>query len=1028
MARVFNNTISIGGKYSTEQRPIDDRLVVLRQSDLFSSETWENRGLYHGIPVCVINDTADNNGIYVLTNRDYYDKQLWDPTAENYNNEQRGWFRVGANTGQSGIVWVTFTKAAHSNGAMTCDKTYAEITAAISGGSAVIAQYQPAVQNYPKQYFTLPTYINANTLLFANMTPNSANEVLFVSMTSSAVTLAIEKDYAIPDVANNDGKVLVAVENGDRVEWQPLQQSQSTAGTLDTTNTASLTPDDDESLSGTIDLHKVAKTGSYNDLNDKPTIPAAQVNSDWNASSGVAEILNKPTIPTLRTMNHEQLTDSTLGDINIHDGFYFPNVVQDYDGNWYGAIILGDQVWLAENLRTKHFADGTLIADGLGILSYTTPYYIDYTGSNIPIEKRGLIYNWSAVMNGHPSVDTTPSNIKDIAPGNAQDGTGIWHIPSRQEFSKAWQYIYRQKRFTDAGNGSIAGSAKPVANIEYWRASSTPNTPGYEPDKNNSTGFNIYPAPSVDSNGDIETAFADIRSYFWTTSLQEAGDTTLVHTFGVSYNSTNNSSSAANQSYYYPIRCVCDLDPVQFRVWYINKYGSMQHHLPEEVQPDWNQSDNTKLDFIKNKPTIPDTVSGVNDGTNWTSLTIGNTTKAISSGGSSLPSQTGNGGKLLKTDGMDASWATLNSAIPVLTSPVRIWDLEPGIYMLPDSCVVYYNGATSTSSFTIGCGGILNVWWEYPSNDVKGFGIMTSNGSSSSGIRPDYYRCGYTRETSGTNYSISLGLTTSNYGSTPFGIYGISTISNLSDYSNAFVNNGKLQGKITSSTSNLPDSLLISGDVYCLLEVINVASLTGTSAAYNQLRQDLYLPSLQKHYYRICNYSNSTITPDTSVANADTKGWVEVIETLPIFSGNAGKVLAVNTNGDGVEWVAQSGGGGGLSNYNFTHTANTTISTSTTTITFAANTRGSQFITISDDLDITFVVNNSADNYLWIANSDTANDVDITINAVTYGGNNVINVYMPTDGISVLAGELCEIGIIATADGAFITSRNDLIA
>ena len=37
---------------------------------------------------------------------------------------------------------------------------------------------------------------------------------------------------------------------------------------------------------------------SYNDLTNKPVIPAAQVNSDWNAESGVAEILNKPTIPT----------------------------------------------------------------------------------------------------------------------------------------------------------------------------------------------------------------------------------------------------------------------------------------------------------------------------------------------------------------------------------------------------------------------------------------------------------------------------------------------------------------------------------------------------------------------------------------------------------------------------------------------------------------------------------------------------------------------------------------------------------
>tara|TARA_B100000575_G_scaffold138092_1_gene110175 strand:+ start:781 stop:2349 length:1569 start_codon:yes stop_codon:yes gene_type:complete len=43
-------------------------------------------------------------------------------------------------------------------------------------------------------------------------------------------------------------------------------------------------------------LATVATTGSYTDLLNQPTIPAAQVNSDWNASSGVAQILNKPTI------------------------------------------------------------------------------------------------------------------------------------------------------------------------------------------------------------------------------------------------------------------------------------------------------------------------------------------------------------------------------------------------------------------------------------------------------------------------------------------------------------------------------------------------------------------------------------------------------------------------------------------------------------------------------------------------------------------------------------------------------------
>ena len=38
-------------------------------------------------------------------------------------------------------------------------------------------------------------------------------------------------------------------------------------------------------------------TGSYTDLTNKPTIPAAQVNADWNASSGLGVILNKPAVP-----------------------------------------------------------------------------------------------------------------------------------------------------------------------------------------------------------------------------------------------------------------------------------------------------------------------------------------------------------------------------------------------------------------------------------------------------------------------------------------------------------------------------------------------------------------------------------------------------------------------------------------------------------------------------------------------------------------------------------------------------------
>jgi hypothetical protein len=56
-----------------------------------------------------------------------------------------------------------------------------------------------------------------------------------------------------------------------------------------------------------------ATSGDFQILN-KPTIPAAQVNSDWNAVSGVAEILNKPTIPAAQ-VNSDWSAVSGLAEI-----------------------------------------------------------------------------------------------------------------------------------------------------------------------------------------------------------------------------------------------------------------------------------------------------------------------------------------------------------------------------------------------------------------------------------------------------------------------------------------------------------------------------------------------------------------------------------------------------------------------------------------------------------------------------------------------------------------------------------------
>ena len=85
--------------------------------------------------------------------------------------------------------------------------------------------------------------------------------------------------------------------------------------------------DNDSNFITSAALATVATSGSYNDLLDKPTIPAAQVNSDWNASSGVAQILNKPTLATVATTgSYNDLSDkptipTTTNELTNDSGF-----------------------------------------------------------------------------------------------------------------------------------------------------------------------------------------------------------------------------------------------------------------------------------------------------------------------------------------------------------------------------------------------------------------------------------------------------------------------------------------------------------------------------------------------------------------------------------------------------------------------------------------------------------------------------------------------------------------------------------
>ena len=95
---------------------------------------------------------------------------------------------------------------------------------------------------------------------------------------SSASTLqsVINNAGGLPSVTSSDNNKVLTVVSG---AWAAAT-APSGSGTLITNATTAQTASSGEAMSGSITLHKVAKTGTYSDLIGTPTIPAAQVQSD----------------------------------------------------------------------------------------------------------------------------------------------------------------------------------------------------------------------------------------------------------------------------------------------------------------------------------------------------------------------------------------------------------------------------------------------------------------------------------------------------------------------------------------------------------------------------------------------------------------------------------------------------------------------------------------------------------------------------------------------------------------------------
>lgn len=128
------------------------------------------------------------------------------------------------------------------------------------------------------------------------------------SVTDSSSDAFIKNKPTIPTVNNG---TLTIQKNGTNVQTFTANQSgNATANITVPTKTSDITNDSGfvtssvvDGYAKTADLATVATSGSYNDLSNKPTIPAAQVQSNWTQTTTTAAdyIKNKPTLATVAT-------------------------------------------------------------------------------------------------------------------------------------------------------------------------------------------------------------------------------------------------------------------------------------------------------------------------------------------------------------------------------------------------------------------------------------------------------------------------------------------------------------------------------------------------------------------------------------------------------------------------------------------------------------------------------------------------------------------------------------------------------
>jgi len=188
--------------------------------------------------------------------------------------------------------------------------------------------------------------------------------------------------------------------------------------------------------------------------------------------------------------------------------------VTDYDGNVYQTLTIGEQVWMKENLKSLHYANGSPINEVLA-----------YNNDNNLADTYGRLYTWDAAMK-----NSTLEKAQGVCPNG-------WHLPSHNE----WMALAQQ-----LGGTNVAGGKLKETGTTHWNSPNTGAT--------NSSGFTVLPSGEYDN-----TQFQLLNEYAVLWSSTQTSTQWAMY-FYLAYNDKELHPAEYEKGFYYSVRCVKNIN------------------------------------------------------------------------------------------------------------------------------------------------------------------------------------------------------------------------------------------------------------------------------------------------------------------------------------------------------------------------------------------------------------------------------------------------------------------------------------